>query len=106
MIEMICVRALLCATPDTRIARRRVTTGVLGMEAGPQRSTRRRQRMFRRRGHHSATRTRYSKFRYSQGQTADVELSLHLYQSRDGGLCCLSHKRIGLSVVMNVVAGM
>jgi hypothetical protein len=45
------------------------------MEARPQRSTRRRQRMFPRRGHHSPTRTRYSKVRSPTAATADVEIS-------------------------------
>jgi hypothetical protein len=70
------VRAGSAQGSDARIARRRVTTGVLGMEAGPQRSTRRRQRMLRRRGHHSPTRTRYSKVRSPMQQRQMSALAL------------------------------
>src|SRR5882672_12463154 len=70
------VRACSAQGSDARIARRRVTTGVLGMEAGPQRSTRRRQRMLWRRGHHSPTRTRYSKVRSPMQQRQMSALAL------------------------------
>jgi hypothetical protein len=76
MTEMTGVRAGSAQGSDARIARRRVTTGVLGMEAGPQRSTRRRQRMLRRRGHHSPTRTRYSKVRSPMQQRQMSALAL------------------------------
>src|SRR5882762_10783883 len=74
--RMIGTRADAAQDSDAGIARRRVTTGVLGMEAGPQRSTRRRQRMLRRRGHHSPTRTRYSKVRSPMQQRQMSALAL------------------------------
>jgi len=72
------------------------------MEVGPQRSTRRRQRMFRRRGHHSPTRTRDSKVRptCSNGR---CRLSLDLQSDARSQYCC---GRSALKVILNAVAGM